>query len=141
MYLFNSNKFCYFLPLFQCAKEGNIPLQMLSIWVGTVADYFQHNYTLYKNAGSWQILNVNEGKKWNVIYRYIMFGRGICEKYQSRDEIFPELNGERNVVSRLVFLTKFVNVISCVFYVTIVFALHRDACNKICKTLSVVRFM
>ena len=34
--------------------------------------------------------------------------------------------------------------ISCAFYVTIVFSvftLHRDACNKICKTLSVVRFM
>jgi hypothetical protein len=25
---------------------------------------------------------------------YIMFGRGICEKYQSRDEKFPEPNGE-----------------------------------------------
>ena len=29
-----------------------------------------------------------------IIYRYIMFGRGICEKYQSRDENFPEPNGE-----------------------------------------------
>jgi hypothetical protein len=28
-----------------------------------------------------------------------MFGRGICEKYQSRDEKFPEPNGEGNVVS------------------------------------------
>jgi hypothetical protein len=27
----------------------------------------------------------------------------ICEKYQSRDEQFPELNGEENLVSRLVF--------------------------------------
>jgi hypothetical protein len=35
-----------------------------------------------------------------------MFGKGNCEKYQSRDEIFPELNGERNVVSRLVFFIK-----------------------------------
>jgi hypothetical protein len=25
-----------------------------------------------------------------ISYRYIMFGRGICEKYQSRDEKFPE---------------------------------------------------
>ena len=41
----------------------------------------------------------------NVIYRYIMFGRGICEKYQSRDEKFPEPNGEGNLVSRLVFFT------------------------------------
>jgi hypothetical protein len=35
--------------------------------------------------------------------RYIMFGRGICEKYQSREEQFPESKGERNLVSRLVF--------------------------------------
>ena len=33
-----------------------------------------------------------------------MFGRGICEKYQSRDEKFPDPNGEGNLVSRLVFL-------------------------------------
>jgi hypothetical protein len=32
-----------------------------------------------------------------------MFGRGICEKYQSRDEQFPVPNGEGNLVSRLVF--------------------------------------
>ena len=32
-----------------------------------------------------------------------MFGRGICEKDQSRDEKFPEPNGARNLVSRLVF--------------------------------------
>ena len=38
-----------------------------------------------------------------LIYRYIMFGRGICEKYQSQDEKFPEPNGEGNLVSRLVF--------------------------------------
>jgi hypothetical protein len=31
-----------------------------------------------------------------------MFGRGICEKYQPRDEKFPEPNGEGKV-SRLVF--------------------------------------
>ena len=34
-----------------------------------------------------------------------MFGRGICEKYQMRDEKFPEPNGEENLVSRLVFST------------------------------------
>ena len=36
------------------------------------------------------------------------------------------------------------SLISCAFHVTIVFAvltLHRDACNKMCKPLSVVRFM
>jgi hypothetical protein len=32
-----------------------------------------------------------------------MFGKGICEKYQSRDEKFPEPNGKGNIVSRLVF--------------------------------------
>jgi hypothetical protein len=32
-----------------------------------------------------------------------MFERGICEKYQLRDEKFPEPNGEGNFVSRLVF--------------------------------------
>ena len=32
-----------------------------------------------------------------------MFGRGICEKYQSRDEKFREPNGEGNLDSRLVF--------------------------------------
>ena len=32
-----------------------------------------------------------------------MFGRGIYEKYQSRDEQFPEPNVEGNLVSRLVF--------------------------------------
>ena len=32
-----------------------------------------------------------------------MFGRGICEKYQSRDEQFPKPNGKGNLVSRLVF--------------------------------------
>jgi hypothetical protein len=35
--------------------------------------------------------------------RYIMLGRGIFEKYQSRDEKFPEPKGEGNLVSRLVF--------------------------------------
>ena len=32
-----------------------------------------------------------------------MFGRGIWEKYQSKDEKFPEPLGEGNLVSRLVF--------------------------------------
>ena len=38
-----------------------------------------------------------------IIYRYVMFGRGICEKYQLRDEKFPEPKGKGNLVSRLVF--------------------------------------
>ena len=33
-----------------------------------------------------------------------MFGRGICEKYQSRDEQFPKPNGKGNLISRLVFV-------------------------------------
>ena len=32
-----------------------------------------------------------------------MFGRGICEKYLSRDETFPKPKGKGNLVSRLVF--------------------------------------
>ena len=32
-----------------------------------------------------------------------MLGRGIFEKYQLRDEKFPEPKGEGNLVSRLVF--------------------------------------
>ena len=38
-----------------------------------------------------------------LLYRYIMFGRGICKIYQSRDEKFPEPNGKGNLVSRQVF--------------------------------------
>jgi hypothetical protein len=33
-----------------------------------------------------------------ILYRYIMFGRGICEKYQSRDDKFSQPNGEGNLV-------------------------------------------
>ena len=32
-----------------------------------------------------------------------MLGRGICEKYQSRDEKFPEPIGEGHLVFRLLF--------------------------------------
>jgi hypothetical protein len=35
-----------------------------------------------------------------------MFGRGICEEYQSRVEKFPEPKGEGNLLSRLVFEKK-----------------------------------
>jgi hypothetical protein len=41
--------------------------------------------------------------EWREKFSLKMFGRGICEKYQSRDEKFPEPNGEGNLVSRLVF--------------------------------------
>jgi hypothetical protein len=33
----------------------------------------------------------------------IVLGRGICEKYQSRDETYPEPKDEANLVSRLAF--------------------------------------
>ena len=29
-----------------------------------------------------------------ILYRYIMFGRGICEKYQLRDEKFDKPYGK-----------------------------------------------
>jgi hypothetical protein len=35
-----------------------------------------------------------------------MLGRGICEKYQSRDEKFPDANGEVNLVSRMILKIK-----------------------------------
>jgi hypothetical protein len=38
------------------------------------------------------------GNENGILYRYIMFGRGIWEKYQSRDEKFPKPNGEGNLV-------------------------------------------
>jgi len=37
-----------------------------------------------------------------------MFGRGICEKYQSRDEKFPKPIVEGNLVSRLVFFANMI---------------------------------
>ena len=40
---------------------------------------------------------------WGIIYKYIVFGRGICGKYKSRDEKLPKPNVEGNLVSRLVF--------------------------------------
>ena len=45
--------------------------------------------------------DISASKK--LLNRYISFGRGICEKYQSQDEKFPEPIGEENLVSRLVF--------------------------------------
>ena len=42
-----------------------------------------------------------------ILYWYIMLEKGICEKYQSRDEKFPGPNGEGNLVSRLVFFRKY----------------------------------
>jgi hypothetical protein len=39
----------------------------------------------------------------DVLNRYIMLGRGICKKYQSRDGKFLKPIGERNLVSRLLF--------------------------------------
>jgi hypothetical protein len=36
-----------------------------------------------------------------ILNRYIMFGRGICEKYQSKDEKSPGPTGEGNLFSIL----------------------------------------
>jgi hypothetical protein len=33
-----------------------------------------------------------------------MLGRGICEKYQSEDEKFPEPKGKGNLVSSMIYL-------------------------------------
>jgi hypothetical protein len=40
------------------------------------------------------VFKVNFFIIYDILYRYIMLGRGICEKYQSRDVKFPEPNGE-----------------------------------------------
>ena len=45
----------------------------------------------------------NSAVKYSLLNRYIMFGRGICEKYQWRDEKFSKPNDEGNLVSRLIF--------------------------------------
>ena len=74
---------------------------------------------MHKNEEHKQInksKQTNKDKKTNkyqfkyhgILCRYIMFGRGICEEYQSKDEQFPELNGEGNLVSILVFYLLFV---------------------------------
>ena len=57
--------------------------------------------TLYIKTSGSTGMNIESPKF--TLYRYIMFGRGICEKYQSRHKTFPEPNGEGNLVSRLVF--------------------------------------
>jgi hypothetical protein len=41
-----------------------------------------------------------------ILNRYIMLGIGICEKYQLRDEKFPEPKGEGNLFSKLVFFSQ-----------------------------------
>jgi hypothetical protein len=47
-------------------------------------------------------MNVNNFTVVCYIEQNIMFGRGICEKYQSRDNKISEPKGEGNLVSRLV---------------------------------------
>ena len=39
----------------------------------------------------------------SILNRYIMFGRGICEKYQSRDKQFPRAEWRGKFSPRLVF--------------------------------------
>jgi hypothetical protein len=55
---------------------------------------YNHHLLNYRHKS-----NVGNGR--GILYRYVMLGRTICEKYQSRDEKFPEPNVERNLVSRL----------------------------------------
>ena len=56
--------------------------------IGPILDHFSNKIAKY--------FMVHE-----ILNRYIMFGRGICEKYQSRDEKSPEPKGEGNLVSIL----------------------------------------
>jgi hypothetical protein len=72
-----------------CALEEQNPTQALKRVEGP-GNTFDFN-TKWAKAFPFGILN-----------RYIMFGRGICEKYQSRDETFPEPKGEENLFSRLI---------------------------------------
>jgi hypothetical protein len=76
------------------------------------------NYTLYKNAG-FSLVNSRD------IFLQIQALIGICRIFTSC----------RCICIRLTF---FHGICKIVFDV---FTLHRDACNKICKILSVVRFM
>jgi hypothetical protein len=63
-----------------------------------VFDYFsstpEHHFNVTK---SYKMQNTI-GNKNGILYKYIMFGRGIWEKYQSRDEQFPKPNVEGNLV-------------------------------------------
>ena len=53
-------------------------------------------FTFYPSrAASRQIHSENFNQC--LIYRYMMFGRGICEKYQSRAKQFPESNGKTGI--------------------------------------------
>jgi hypothetical protein len=83
-------------------------------------DISVYNYTFYKNAGFWlvnscDIFFTNSGLAlWIcriftscrcicIRFNFFSWWRGIYEKYQSRDEKFPEPKGRWNLVSRLVF--------------------------------------
>jgi hypothetical protein len=72
---------------------------------GVVFLYAYYKNILQKKTGPKITETIATHGLWlvNFIQIYIMFGRGICEKYQSRDEKFPEQNGEGNLVSRLVY--------------------------------------
>ena len=65
--------------------------------------HFYFNYTISITDNKYKKITTSTTLWLNILYRYIMFGRGICKKYQSRDETFPEPNGDGNLVSRLVF--------------------------------------
>jgi len=73
-----------------------------------------------------------------IMNRYIMFGRGICEKYQSRNEKFPEPKGERNLVSRLeIFANTPPNMINLFNYMEYYLEHWLDKCyNTLCLSFS-----
>ena len=60
-----------------------------------------------------------------ILNRYIMFGKGICRKYQSRDEQFPKPIGEGNLASRLVFFANIPHNMIYLFNYTEYYLEHR----------------
>ena len=59
-----------------------------------------------------------------ILNRYIMFGRGICEKYQSRAEKIPKPIGEGNLISRLVFFANTPHNMIYMFNYTVYYLEH-----------------
>ena len=101
-----------YLNLRKSNKKLTSCVSTLKFWTDNEEKYmwFSLNFALkgallpaLKGSNSCKILE-NQSRKcaYSLLYRYSMFGRGICE-YQSRDEKISEPNGEWNLVSRLVF--------------------------------------
>jgi hypothetical protein len=88
--------------------------------------------TLYRTVESTVIGNHRQSIDTtdDILNRYIMLGRDICEKYQSRDEKFPESNGEGNLVSRLVFFANTPPNMIYLFYYTEYYIYLEHLLNK-----------